>query len=52
MLPDLIATFLDLVNSQNLVHRIWFQEDGAPPHYGINVRVFFLDIQFDGGCEM
>ena len=42
--------YLDLPvpdNPQNLDRRIWFQQDGAPPHYDVNVRVF-LDNQFDG----
>mgnify|MGYP005980966497 CR=1 FL=1 len=42
VLPDLIATFPDPDNPQNLDRRIWFQQDGAPPHYGVNVRVFWI----------
>lgn len=46
VLPDLIAAFPDPNNAQNLDPSIWFQQDGAPPHYGVNVRRF-LDNQFE-----
>ena len=46
MFLDLIATFADPNNPQNLDRRIWFQQDGAP-HYGVNVDVF-LNNKFDG----
>jgi hypothetical protein len=46
VLPDLIATFPDPNHDQNLDPSIWFQQDGAPPHYGVNVRRF-LDNQFE-----
>ena len=47
VLPDLIATFPDPDNPQNLDRKIWFQQDGAPQHYGVNVSVF-LDNELDG----
>jgi hypothetical protein len=46
VLPDLIAAFPDPNNAQNLDSSIWFQQNGAPPHYGVNVRRF-LDNQFE-----
>jgi hypothetical protein len=46
VLPDLIAAFPDANNTQNLNPSIWFQQDRAPPHYGVNVRRF-LDNQLE-----
>ena len=47
VLSDLIATFPDPNNQKNLDGRIWFQQDGVPPYYGVNVRLFLIN-QFDG----
>lgn len=47
VLPDLLAAFPDPNNGENLDPSIWFQQDGAPPHYGLTVRRF-LDNQFEG----
>ena len=38
-------------NPQNLDRRIWFQQDGAPPHYGVNVRVFWIINLMEDGLE-
>ena len=45
VLPDLTATFPDLVNLQNLENRIWFQQNGAPPHDGVNIMCRFFCIK-------
>ena len=44
VLPDLIAIFPDPDSPQNLDRRIWFQQNGAPPHYGVNVRDFWITV--------
>lgn len=46
ILPDLIQAFPDPSNAQRLNPRIFFQQDGAPPHYGLQVRRF-LDNTFN-----
>ena len=51
MLPDLIATFPNPDNPQNLDRRIWFQQDGVLPYYAINVRVFWIISLMEGGLE-
>ena len=50
VLPELIATFSDPDNPQNL-DRSWFQQDGAPPHHGVNVTVFWVISLLEGGLE-
>ncbi|XP_063915593.1 uncharacterized protein LOC135131677 [Zophobas morio] len=32
----------DKDSPQNLDRRIWFQQDGAPPHYGVNLKIFWI----------
>lgn len=46
ILPDLIETFPDPNNAQYLNTRLFFQQDGAPPHYALQVRRF-LDNTFN-----
>lgn len=45
VLPQLINLFPNPANPQLLRNDIYFQQDGAPPHYARNVR-FYLDETF------
>lgn len=40
LIPDLIQLFPDIQIPTNVDRRIWFQQDGAPPHYAVAVRNF------------
>lgn len=40
MIPDLIQLFPDIQIPNNLDRGIWFQQDGAPPHFAVTVREF------------
>lgn len=47
LMPALTAMFPH-DHEPNVPHQdIWFQQDGAPPHFGINVRQY-LDVTFPG----
>lgn len=47
IVPDLIEAFPDPNNPHHLSDRLIFQQDGAPPHYALQVRRF-LDNTFPG----
>lgn len=47
IIPNLINLYHDQVNDQILANDIWFQQDGAPAHFGIHVRNY-LDQTFPG----
>jgi hypothetical protein len=44
IVPDIANLFLD-EDRQGMPNRnVWLQEDGAPPHYGVDVRLFLNNI--------
>lgn len=45
VVPRLANLYPDPANPQVPANMIWFQQDGAPPHYSINVRQY-LDLRF------
>ena len=44
VVPALTNLYPDPANPQVLANIIWFQQDGAPPHYQINVRQYLNQI--------
>lgn len=44
VVPDLINLFPNPENAQLIRNDIWLQQDGAPPHYGRNVREYLDEI--------
>lgn len=40
LIPDLTRLFPDIQIANTLDSRIWFQQDGAPPHFAVAVREF------------
>lgn len=40
LIHELIRLFPDNLNPNTVDNTIWFQQDGAPPHYDVNVRNF------------
>ena len=47
IIPNLITLYHDQYNYRTLRNDIWFQQDGAPPHFGIHVRNY-LNETFPG----
>jgi hypothetical protein len=44
IVPDIVHLFLD-EHRQGMPNRnIWFQQDGALPHYGVDLRLFLNNI--------
>lgn len=44
LFPSLAVIFPNADNPDIPHDRIWFQQDGAPPHFGVNVRRYLDDI--------
>jgi hypothetical protein len=42
--PALAALFPNLFNSDLPVEKIWYQQDGAPPHYAVIVRRYLDEV--------
>jgi hypothetical protein len=44
IVPDIAHLFPDEYRQGMPNRNIWFQQDGAPPHYGVDLRLFLNNI--------